>query len=69
MKIGVLTKQAKISTVPIQAEPQTRISPRTNAKSLENGSDLAADFLVGALLYSLFASGNVSELLPDGDDD
>lgn len=69
MKSGTATKQAQISASATRSGMSTHESQRTKAEPQENEIAPASDFLVGALLYSLFVSGNVSELLPDGDVD
>lgn len=69
MKSGTATKPAQISASAPRIGRPTRESQRTKAEPQENQIAPASDFLVGAVLYSLFVSGNVSELLPDGDVD
>ena len=64
MKSGAATKQAPVITAQTPRESQT-----TQTRPVEKETDPAADFLIGALLYSLFAGGALSEMLPDGDDD
>lgn len=74
MKSGTATKHAQINTRARRSGLQTRESQKTKAgpreaEPQENESAPASDFLVGALLYSLFVSGNASQMLPDGDGD
>lgn len=65
MKPGIATKQTKIAFGATPSEPQVNDFQRATLKSRESERDMTADFLIGALLYSLFMSGNVSEMLPD----
>jgi hypothetical protein len=69
MRSGTATKQVQVGFSGRQSRQQTRESRRTTAEPQENETGPATDFLVGALLYSLFVSGSVSEVLPDDDAD
>ncbi len=69
MKSGTAIKQAQSSTRATRSGRQTCESQRKKAEPQENEIAPASDFLVGALLYSLFVSRNASQMLPDGDGD
>ena len=77
------TATAKVKTARSSTQMKAQVKPaKTRSKLLTkselagNENDAATDFVVGALLYSLFASnrceiigGLISNMLSDGDDE
>jgi hypothetical protein len=75
MKQGAATAKVKPGAGSGQMKTQAKSAkpgskPLTKSELAENEHEAAADFVVGALLYSLFASNRsemIHRLLPNGD--
>ncbi len=68
MRSGTATKKASGLAATLHLEPQTSAASRSKTKPHEKENDPAANFIVGALLFSLLTSNKLDDLLLESEE-